>query len=188
LVPPGFQYIPFRYSPMDHIVDQQVLVEDIHRTREVFERTGQGANAGTAIIIGSQRGNYLLEFLVADLFGCHPFAAPAGKPSVPVFNVYRPSDQNTPSCFGGPENPFRSMDKTVPGLHYLNDRGQWATCPWLRDKQDAGIVISLKDHRRGVLVLAILPFSGWATEAIGGQMVLKEDLFWPPRLASSYVA
>lgn len=182
LLPPplGFEYIPFRYSPMDHIVDQRVLAEDIRRTQAVFERAQQGARAGTTIIIGSQRVNYLLEFFVADLFGCRPFVAPSGKPSVPFFNVYRPSDQNTPSCFGGPENPFRARDKGRPGLHYLNDRGHWETCPWLRDQQDAGIVISLKDHRRGSLVLAVFGFSGWATEAIGGQLVLKEDLFWPP--------
>jgi len=178
--PLGFEYIPFRYSPTDHIVDPRVLAEDIRRTQEVFERTRQGANAGTAILIGSQRVNYLLEFFVADLFGCRPFVVPSDKPSVPFFNVYRSSDHNTPSCFGGRENPFRSRDKTVPGLHYLNDQGRWETCPWLSDRQDAGIVISLKDHRRGSLVLAVFGFSGWATEAIGGQLVLKEDLFWPP--------
>ncbi len=178
--PLGFEYIPFRYSPMDHIVDPRVLAEDIRRTQDVFERVQQRANVGTTIIIGSQRVNYLLEFFVADLFGCRPFVSPSGRPSVPFFNVYRPNDQNTPSCFGGPQNPFRSRDKTVPGLHYLNDHGRWETCPWLRDRQDAGIVISLKDHRRGSLVLAIFGVSGWATEAIGGQLVLKEDLFWPP--------
>ena len=178
--PLGFGYIPFRYSPMDHIVDPEVLAGDIHRTQGVFERARQGTNTGTSIVIGSQRVNYLLEFFVADLFGCRPFVLPSSKPSVPFFSVYRPSDQNTPSCFGGPENPFRSRDKTVPGLHYLNDRGQWETCPWLRGRQDAGIVISLKDHRRGSLVVALFGFSGWATEAVGGQLVLKEDLFWPP--------
>jgi DNA-binding Xre family transcriptional regulator len=178
--PLGFEYIPFRYSPMDHIVDQGVLAEDIRRTQTVFERAQQGSKAGTTIIIGSQRVNYLLEFFVADLFGCRPFVVPSGKPSVPFFSVYRPSDQNTPSCFGGSENPFRTRDKARPGLHYLNERSQWETCPCLRDRQDAGIVISLKDHRRGSLVLALFGFSGWATEAIGGQLVLKEDLFWPP--------
>jgi len=176
----GFEYIPFRYSPMDHIVDPQVLAEDIRRTQRVFERVQQGGHARTTIIIGSQRVNYLLEFFVADLFGCRPFVASSGKPSVPFFSVYRPSDQNTPSCFGGPENPFRSRDKNRPGIHYLNDRGQWETCSWHRERQDAGIVISLRDHRRGSIVLAVFGFSGWATEAVGGQLVLKEDLFWPP--------
>jgi len=176
----AFEYIPFRYSPVDHIVDQQVLAEDISRTQTVFERIHEGTNARTTIIIGSQRVNYLLEFFVADLFGCRPFAAPSDKPSVPFFSVYRPSDQNTPSCFGGQENPFRAKDKSRPGLHYLNDRGQWETCPWLRDRQDAGIVITLREHRRGSIVLALFGFSGWATEAVGDQLVLREDLFWPP--------
>jgi len=176
----GFEYIPFRWSPMDHAVDRQVLAEDIRRTQAVFERVQQGTHARTTIIIGSQRVNYLLEFFVADLFGCRPFVASSEKPSVPFFSVYRPSDQNTPSCFGGLENPFRTKDKTRPGLHYLKDRAQWETCPCVLDRQDAGIVISLKDHRRGSIVLAVFGFSGWATEAIGGQLVLKEDLFWPP--------
>ena len=174
-----FEYVPFRYSPVDHIVDTHILEEDIRRTRSLFNRIQRGTQV-TSIIIGSQRVNYLLEFCVADLCGCRPFVLPTGEPSVPFFSVYRPTDQSTPSCFGGMENPFRSKDKNKPGLHYMNDKGQWATCPWIRNEQDAGVVITVRDHRSGSMVLAIFGLSGLATEAVGEQLVLKEDLFWPP--------
>ena len=41
-------------------------------------------------------------------------------------------------------------------------------------------MITLREHRRGSIVLALFGFSGWATEAVGDQLVLREDLFWPP--------
>ncbi|MDI9434308.1 MAG: helix-turn-helix transcriptional regulator [Planctomycetota bacterium] len=178
----NFRYLPFRYSPADHVVDAGLLNEDMNRTREVFRQTQQNPEPGTAIIIGSQRVNYLLEFFVADLFGCKPFTPSAGPPSVPFFSVYRQSDQNTPSCFGGTRNPFQQKDSTTAGLHYLNDRGNWVVCPWAREEQDAGVVIAVNDHRRKSITLALFGFSGRATEAIGRQLVGKEDLFWPPTL------
>jgi len=176
----NFQYLPFRYSPADPIVDPGLLKTDIDRTRSVFEQTRQNATPGTAIIIGSQRVNYLLEFFMADLFGCQPFALPSGEPRVPFFSVYRQSDQNTPSCFGGRSNPFHRKDSDQPGLHYLSEKGRWVTCPWVREEQDAGIVITAKDHRHKSTALAVFGFSGRATEAIGEQVTLREDLFWPP--------
>ena len=174
------QYLPFRYSPADPIVDTRLLEEDLRRTKKVFEQMQQDVRPGTAILVGSQRVNYLLEFFVADLFGCQPFVTGAGEPSVPFFSVYRQSDQNTPSCFGGRSNPFRKKDSATPGLHYLNERGNWVTCPWVPNDQDVGIVISLKDYRRNVTALAVFGFSGRATEAVGEQLALREDLFWPP--------
>jgi len=175
-----FQYLPFRYSPADPIVDRRLLEEDLRRTKDVFENMQQDVRPGTAILVGSQRVNYLLEFFVADLFGCRPFVTPSSEPSVPFFSVYRQSDQNTPSCFGGRKNPFRRKDSGKPGLHYLNERGNWVTCPWVPETEDAAVVISLKDHRRKMTALAVFGFSGRATEAAGEQLALREDLFWRP--------
>jgi DNA-binding Xre family transcriptional regulator len=140
---PGLRlaYVPFRYSPGDPHVDESLLNEDVARTGEMFARMKANPKPGTTIIIGSQRVNYLLEFFVADLFGCHPFVTPSGRPAVPFFSVYRETDRNIPSCFGGQRNPFRQTDNTAPGLHYLNEKGKWATCPWVDKKQDAGVVI-----------------------------------------------
>jgi hypothetical protein len=179
---PGLRlaYVPFRYSPGDANLDQSLLHEDIARAGELFSRVKGNPEPCTTIIIGSQRVNYLLEFFVADLFGCQPFTTAAKDPAVPFFSVYRQTDRNTPSCFGGPHNPFRQTDGTVPGLHYLNEKGKWVTCPWVEKKQDAGIVITLKDHRTKSIILAVFGFSGLATKAVGDQLVHKEHQFWPP--------
>ncbi len=173
-------YVPFRYAPGDRNVDRRLLDEDIAGASRAFARLKAGPKPGTSIFVGSQRVNYLLEFFVADLFGCASFATPSEKPAVPFFSVYRETDQNTPSCFGGRENPFRQADKTVPGLHYINEKGKWATCPWIEGQQDAGIVISVNDRRNRSVTLAVFGFSGLATRAVGEQLVLKEHLFWPP--------
>ena len=103
---PGLRlaYVPFRYSPGDRTVDHRLLDEDIARTAGIFARLKANARPGTTIIIGSQRVNYLLEFFVADLFGCKPFTL-SDRPVVPFFSVYRETDQNTPSCFGDSATP-----------------------------------------------------------------------------------
>ncbi|MBN1361301.1 MAG: helix-turn-helix transcriptional regulator [Sedimentisphaerales bacterium] len=177
-----FAYIPFRYAPGDPTVDRRLLEEDAARAGRIFARLKATPKPGTAIIVGSQRVNYLLELFVADLFGCPSFATPSGEPAVPFFSVYREMDQHTPSCFGGPENPFRATDKSTPGLHYIDERGKWATCQWAQDQEDAGVVISVNDRRNRSVTLALFGFSGLATRAVAEQLVLKEHLFWPPRI------
>ncbi len=175
-----FAYVPFRFAPGDRNVDRRLLEVDSTVASGIFARLKANSKPGTTIIVGSQRVNYLLELFVADLFGCPSFATPSGRPAVPFFSVYRKTDQNTPSCFGGLHNPFRQIDRSTPGLHYINERGKWATCGWIEGKQDAGIVISVNDHRSTSVILAVFGFSGLATRAVGEQLVLKEHLFWPP--------
>jgi DNA-binding Xre family transcriptional regulator len=178
----AFVYVPFRYSPGDHSIDHHLLDEDVARTRMIFDDLKANPSPCTTIIIGSQRVNYLLEFFVADLFGSEPFAPPSGKPVAPFFSVYRETDWSTPSCFGGPYNPYRRKDRSVPGLHYLSEKGRWATCPWIERREDAGIVISVNDHRKKSITLALFGFSGLATKAVGEQLVLREHLLWPPTM------
>lgn len=173
-------HVPFRYSPADPVAYQQLLTEDITRTGEIFAQLKDRGSAGSTIIIGSQRVNYLLEHFVADLFGCRPFVNASSQSAVPFFSVYRETDQHTPSCFGGPKHPFRRQDSHMPGIHYVNAQGHWETCPWVQDRQDAAIVITQREHRRKCITLAAFGFSGRATEAVGEQLVLREHLFWPP--------
>lgn len=173
-------YVPFRYAPGDRNVDRRLLNEDIAGANEIFSRLKALPKPGTTIIVGSQRVNYLLELFVADLFGCPSFATPANRPAVPFFSVYRETDQNTPSCFGGLGNRFRQTDRSVPGLHYIDEEDEWVTCPWIEGRRDAGIVISVNDHRSGSITLAVFGFSGLATRAVGEYLVMKEHEFWPP--------
>jgi DNA-binding Xre family transcriptional regulator len=173
-------YVPFRYAPGDRNVDRRLLDEDAARAKRIYARVMANRAPGTTIIVGSQRVNYLLELFVADLFGCPSFVTPPSKPAVPFFSVYRQTDQNTPSCFGGRENPFRHTDRSAPGLHFLSEKGRWVTCPWIEGRQDSGIIISVNDHRNKSVTLAVFGFSGLATRAVGEHLVLKEHLFWPP--------
>ncbi|MFC1652913.1 helix-turn-helix domain-containing protein [Planctomycetota bacterium] len=173
-------HIPFHYAPNDASLDSRHFEEDKHRAGEVFKELKARTIPDSTIIIGSQRVNYLLEYFVADLFGCKPFLEVKGKPAVPFFCVYRDTDQRTPSCFGDSLHRYRQKDHDVPGIHYINANGNWATCPWISDQHDAGVVITLHDHRRKAITLAAFGFTGRATEAVGEQLVNKEQLFWPP--------
>ena len=174
-------HVPFSYVHKDANVDQGVPAQDIRHTGRIYAQLKASAEPGTTILIGSQRANYLLEHFVADLFGCKPFTPPqgTGKVRVPFFSVYRDRDRYTPSAFGGKENPFRRRDRNVSGLHYLS-KGKWITCPWVEGRQDAGVVITRWDHPPNAITLALVGFSGRATEALGEQLVLKEKCFWPP--------
>ena len=178
--PLKFVYVPFRHSPGDPNLDQRLLEEDKTHAGQVFAELKNNSKPGTTILVGSQRVNYLLEFFVADLFGCKPFVTDMDKAHVPFFSVYRSTDRNTPSCFGGTFNPYRRRERDLPGLHYINDKGKWSTCPWHPDLHDAGIVIAVNDYSHNAITLALFGFSGRATESVGRQLVLKESQFWPP--------
>ena len=84
-----------------------------------------------------------------------------------------------PSCFGGRENPFRQKDKNKTGLHYMDGR-RWVTLPWKNNQQDAGVVVVEQNPKTNSVSLAIFGFTGRATEAIGEQLVKKQEKFWPP--------
>jgi hypothetical protein len=178
--PLKLEYVPFRYSPEDLNIDETLFAQDIERTRMMFAAMQAKSKPGTTIIIGSQRVNYLLEYFIAELFGCQPFSSPSREAHVPFFSVYRRSDLHTPSCFGGRHNPFRRKERAEPGLHYLKAPGTWTSCPWKLGEKDAGIVITMNDIQNKAITLAIFGFTGRATEAIAEQLLLKEKEFWPP--------
>ncbi len=173
-------YVPFHYSPHDPHVDLTNLEEDIRKNAEIFNQMKHSSRPESSIIIGSQRVNYQLEFFLADLFNCPAFPRSPGKKPVPLFSVYRKLDQNTPSCFGGTKNPYIDRSRQQPGIHYMRDTGRWGICPWIQDKQDAAVVITVNDHERRSITLAVFGYTGRATEAVGDLLVTCPDLFWPP--------
>jgi DNA-binding Xre family transcriptional regulator len=176
----NFEQVPFRFDPESSEVSNKLLKEDIRRSEKIFEdmKTRRAGNA--SIIVGSQRVNYLLEHYISDLFNCKSFSMPTDEAKVPFFCVFRDTDRNIPSCFGGLENPYRRNDTSVPGLHYLAKKGRWITCPWKQLSRDAGVIITVHDPRIKSTEIAVFGFSGRATEAIGDELIYKEDLFWPP--------
>lgn len=174
-----YEYVPFKYDPNNHM-PADPLKGDVKRARQIFADMKNNSLGNGSIIIGSQRVNYLLEFYVANLFGCEAFPKTIGPPKVPFFFVYRESDRNIPSCFGGFTNPYCNRNASTPGIHYVNNRGSWICCPWKEIQQDTGIIIIVHDPRIKSLEVAIFGFSGRATSSICDQLFLKEDLFWPP--------
>jgi DNA-binding Xre family transcriptional regulator len=171
------EYVPFRWDAKIDDVTKSPIVDDIKKAKKIFSRIKDSSSHHTSILIGSQRVNYLLEFLVADLFGCKPFSKAEKGAIVPFYLVYRDRDRKVMSCFGGNKNPYCRKSAAVPGIHYLSKQG-WAICPWKENKQDAGIIIALRDPGIEAIVIAVFGFSGRATDTVGKQLLLSKDRFW----------
>ncbi len=179
------RYIPLRFplsssNPLGHPFDKDIVV-----AARVFNEVLQNSASVTPIFIGSQRVNYLLEYYIAALFGCKPFQTPT-QPRVPLFFVYRQTDHKTPSCFGGLRNPFYKKRESVPGLHYLHKNGRWTVLSWDTKGRDAGVVITTYQRQSRTAEIAVFGFSGRATEAIGRELILRENSFWPPSFESAH--
>ena len=183
------EFVPFRFepptvfgeAPPDTEASRQQFDEDIARAKAVYERI-KALRAHEAIVaIGSQRVNFLVEYLVAALFGCTPFSTPHRVAQVPFFLVYRNIDRAVPSCFGGLDNP-PGYDQTTrqPGTYYRDNRNRWNLCPWVEDKADSGVIIIV--YEPGLqLQMHIIGFSGRCTDAIGSELVRAANRFWPPK-------
>ena len=171
-------YVPFSYSPGEYDKDISGLQEDKDRASRIFKRMRENSRNETAtILIGSQRVNYLVEYMVADLFNCKPFATPTRDPEVPFYLCYRKFDRHIPSCFGGPSNPPWKDGNTIHGTYYLDENFEWQFFEWQRKKNDAGIVIIVREADN--VEMAAFGFSGRATNAIGNALLQKSELFWP---------
>lgn len=173
-------YVPFRFGWLGAHVTKKQFGKDIVRTREMFTEMRSRGGHSTSILVGSQRVNYLVEHLVADLFGCEPFHPVENSPKVPFYLSYRDRDRAVPSCFGGLRNPPGRRGRRAPGTYYLDDKGKWICCPWISKKEDAGIIITAYDPGTKGVEMAVFGFSGRGTEAIGRQLLHDADPFWEP--------
>ncbi len=171
------EYVPFRWDTEIDNAPKSPLLDDIKKAKKIFHQMRANSSHHTSILIGSQRVNYLLEFLVADLFSCTPFCHPEKGGEVPFYLVYREGDHKVTSCFGGVRNPFRRKNAGVAGIHYLANKG-WVTCPWKENKLDAGVAITLRDPGTEAIEMAVFGFSGRATDIVGKQLLLNKDRFW----------
>lgn len=174
------EYVSFRFNAQDpSVTAEEVFLDDKKHASEVFKQMRGRPKGEAAVLIGSQRVNYLTEHFVADLFGCEPFPEPANRSNVPFFLIYRSYDRVVSSCFGGAELPG-GQGTPVPGVYYRDEKGKWACCPWVLNERDGGIVIVVYDPRNQDIELALLGFSGRGTTAIGTQLVHNAHQFWPP--------
>ena len=176
------RYVPFQFSPEPSVVGGHWFEEDKKRANVIFEGIRERAYQGrayheSAIMLGSQRVNYVVECLVADLFGCEPFEPVEDGPKVPFYVCYRKQDRPVPSCFGGRDNPPGVMGAIRPGTYYLDENKEWKVIQWKQNVQDAGVVVIIR-HADTVL-MALFGCSGRATCAVGNELLYHAEEFWP---------
>lgn len=171
------EYIPLHYVE-DSKKNKQLFDADVHQAGKIFESMQTLVQRRSTILIGSQRTNYLLEYVMADLIGCAPFQPNNAPP--PVYLKHRSKDHVVPSCFGGKRKPPGSKGATPPGVYYRGKSG-WVACPWEDKKKNAGVVVVIRDPGTEGTELALFGFTGRGTQVIG-RALLKED-FWQPMVA-----
>lgn len=177
-------YVPFRADPGAQRVRRKEFADDRLRARATLAQMRAGLAGSSAILIGSQRSNFLVECLVADLFGSEPFD-PAGKRLIPFHMTFPRRVLNVCSCFGGLNNPT-GRGAARPGTYYLDGRGAWQCCPWIDGVEDSGVVITCYDPGTKSLQLAVMGLTGRATEALGLYLTNHSEDFWPPAADSRH--
>jgi hypothetical protein len=170
-------YVAFRALNGSRRSADAKFKEDINSSRRLFERMRCQSPCQTSILIGSQRVNYLLEHLIADMFHCKPFQT-TNVGAVPFHLQYRPTDVAPPSCFGGCKGP--SSGEKAPGVYFLSKTHGWVHYPWELRERDAGVVVVIRDPGSEALEIALFGFSGRATVVLGRHIFEDARKFWPP--------
>jgi transcriptional regulator with XRE-family HTH domain len=169
-------YVPFQFHPATKQVDGDWFETDKRYARGIFEDMLKRGSHESSIILGSQRVNYLVEYLVAELFGCIPFQSINKKPKVPFYLCYRDFDRPVPSCFGGMENPLGVKGPKKSGIWYLDNKGKWQLDEWEMDRSGAGIIITIR--QMDSMVMALFGLSGRSTYAICNELIVHPQKFW----------
>jgi hypothetical protein len=171
------RHVPFHFHHNVQQLDESLFEADKHSSLRIYQEVLGQINMDTVILIGSQRANYLVEYFVADLFGCQPFVPDTKKPNVPLYLRYRSFDRPVPSCFGGRDNLLGVESTTQCGIWYMDENDQWLLCEWKRGVQDSGAVITVRSA--GSMRIALFGFSGRSTNAICNKLIQEPEKFWP---------
>jgi hypothetical protein len=161
-------------------VNRRALAGHQSGARVLFEQMRADLSRSSAILIGSQRVNFLLETFIADLFGCKPFRADGKKPCVPFHFGFATPWRDIESCFGGLRPPAGVSGAVREGVYYLESDGRWAHRRTVRGKEDSGIILTCNEPGADGLELAIAGVTGRATEAMGRYLTHRSADFWPP--------
>lgn len=176
------RHVPFHFHRNVQQVDESLFDADKHSAQRIYQEILGQITMDTVILIGSQRANYLVEYFIADLFGCPPFVPNIKKPNVPLYLRYRLFDRQVPSCFGGRDNLLRVEPSTKCGIWYIDENDKWKLCQWKRGKQDSGAVITVRSA--GSMRIALFGFSGRSTNAICNELIQRPKNFWPVNAAN----
>lgn len=178
---PETKYVPFRFRHRSSAKKEKEFQEDIQNAKVVFDQMKKWAATASIILIGSQKVNYLLEFLVSDLFDCKPFTSQKKPGShIPFYLMYRDQDHAVVSCFGGMEAPYGYKGDALPGLYYRDEDDNWHLVPWEKQKQFSGVIITMFDIGTQTPLLALWGFTGIGTEILGQKLAEEQLTAWPP--------
>jgi hypothetical protein len=171
------QHVPFHFHHNSQEVEGDWFNEDKRSSKQIYQEVMGKVPLNTVMLIGSQRANYLVEYFVADLFGCQPFVPDLKKPCVPLYLRYRTFDRLVPSCYGGRDNPAWVKKTSKCGIWFPDENDQWHLYEWKKAEQDSGAVITVRSA--GSMRIALFGFSGRSTNAICNELIRRPENFWP---------
>lgn len=153
--------------------------------RSKYESFTGTAGDKALVCLGSNKSNPVVELLLANAFGCEPFAsqdsvAAPSQRSCPIFLRYRETDPQPASCCGGLKLATRGQATKEAGIWYEKAGGDWGCAPWDATKSDAAFVFYIHRESQGHMEMALGGFSGRATRLLARLLARRGEEFWPP--------
>lgn len=157
-------------------------LRDRVRAQQLVENMRAHKGDTAVILIGSQKVSVVVEYSMAAIFGCTPCDSSSKNRCVPFHLVYRDTDPDVVSCFGGRERPTGLKGKFGPGIYYRDDDDGWQYLPWSKEGEacTAGIVVTSVEEDLGFVEVALIGYSGRATSVLGYHFLREATHFWPP--------
>lgn len=154
------------------------------RAQEVYDDFCRAPGDKGLLCIGSIKSNPVTEIILAEAFGCKPFASQDGlsqasQRTCPFFLRYRNIDPHVPSCCGGLELAG-NMPSDKPGIYYELPDGTWQVAEWVEGQRDAAYVFYVYHEALGRLEMALGGFSGRSTRFLAKTLAARSQDFWPP--------
>jgi len=163
------------HTPADHEeIKASSFKADKNAAAAVFRRMRKKRASGSAVLVGSQRANYLVEWFLSDLFGCPAFEAGGDAP----FYLKYHEKAWVMSCCGGNHPPTGGGADEPPGIYYRKG-GRWLLLRSEPRRRGAGVVIVRRDPGLGRLELAVFGVSAISTAATAKIICDTPDRFWP---------
>ncbi|GIW92632.1 MAG: Cro/Cl family transcriptional regulator [Pirellulaceae bacterium] len=154
------------------------------QARHVYDEFLATAGDKGLVCLGSVKSNPVAEILVAETFGCPPFAnqdavRSAADRSCPMYMRFRASDPHVESCWGG-VRLAADQPTEEPGIYYELPDGSWQAALWDESTQDAAFVFYVYYEALGKLEMVLGGFSGRSTRLLAKTLAGQAQEFWPP--------
>lgn len=175
----GFTYVhvPSHVPSGEHELDPSVLERDQQEAKRTFDSVRRNTKSGSAVLIGSQRANYAVEFFVAELVNTKAFSSKNSP--VPFYLRYQEPERSS-SCFGGNTAPVANGKSAPAGIYFRHrDKTDWDFFPSRARHQGTGMVIVRRDPGTGRVEIAMFGLSGTATALMGKIFCQMPDRFQP---------